>query len=80
MNMLSRSEGYNALIIDRSTGAFFTHRLNSEDHALAVEWARCLAQSCRVELWHNAELVGSFPPLQTGRHAIFAEAPMRSYK
>ena len=66
MNMLSRSvQGYKALIIDRSTGAFVTHHLNSEDHELATEWARCLAQSCRVELWHNAELVGSFPPLST---------------
>ena len=66
MNMLSRSvEGYEALIINRCTGAFVIYRLNSEDRELATEWARCLAQSCRVELWHNAELVGSFPPLPT---------------
>ena len=66
MNMLSRSvEGYEALIINRYTGAFVIYHLNSEDRELATEWARCLAQSCRVELWHNAELVGSFPPLPT---------------
>jgi hypothetical protein len=57
--------GYQALVINRSTGVFATHHLNSEDHELANEWARCLAQSCRVELWHNAELVGSFPPLSS---------------
>jgi hypothetical protein len=58
--------GYQALVINRSTGVFATHHLNSEDHELANEWARCLAQSCRVELWHNAQLVGSFPPLSNG--------------
>jgi hypothetical protein len=57
--------GYQALVINRSTGDFATHHLNSEDHELANEWARCLAQSCRVELWHNAQLVGSFPPLSS---------------
>ena len=66
MTMLSRSvEGYEALIINRYTGAFVIYHLNSDDRELATEWARCLAQSCRVELWHNAELVGSFPPLPT---------------
>jgi hypothetical protein len=55
--------GYQALVVNRSTGVFATHHLNSEDHELANEWARCLAQSCRVELWHNAQLVGSFPPM-----------------
>ena len=66
MTMLSRSvEGYEALIINRCTGAFVIYHLNSDDRELATEWARCLAQSCRVELWHNAELVGSFPPLRT---------------
>lgn len=55
--------GYQALVVNRTTGDFATHHLNSEDHELANEWARCLAQSCRVELWHNAQLVGSFPPI-----------------
>ncbi len=51
MTMLSRSvEGYEALIINRCTGAFVIYHLNSEDRELATEWARCLAQSCRVEL------------------------------
>jgi hypothetical protein len=60
---LHSAAGYQALVINRSTGDFATHHLNSDDHELANEWARCLAQSCRVELWHNAQLVGSFPPL-----------------
>jgi hypothetical protein len=60
---LHSAPGYQALVVNRSTGVFATHHLNSEDHELANEWARCLAQSCRVELWHNAQLVGSFPPM-----------------
>lgn len=56
-------QGYQALVIDRSTGAFFRHQLKSEDRELANEWARCLAQTCRVELWFRAQLVGSFPPM-----------------
>jgi len=55
--------GYHALVVNRSTGDFATHHLNSDDHEFANEWARCLAQTCRVELWHNAQLVGSFPPM-----------------
>ncbi|WP_262298873.1 hypothetical protein [Microvirga sesbaniae] len=61
--------GYRALVVDRSTGNFATHHLNSDDHELANEWARCLAQSCRVELWHDAQLVGSFPPMVSRRAA-----------
>lgn len=60
---LRSAHGYQALVINRSTGDFATHHLNSDDPEFANEWARCLAQSCRVELWHNAQLVGSFPPM-----------------
>jgi hypothetical protein len=60
--------GYKALVVNRSTGALVTHRLNSADRELATEWARCLAQSCRVELWQGAYLVGSFPPLPNRPH------------
>jgi hypothetical protein len=60
---LQTANGYRALVVNRSTGSFATHHLNSEDPELASEWARCLAQSCRVELWHKAQLIGSFPPM-----------------
>ncbi|HEV2565128.1 MAG TPA: hypothetical protein VGU19_08585 [Microvirga sp.] len=60
---LQSTHGYQALVVNRATGDLATHYLNSDDHELAHEWARCLAQSCRVELWHNAQLVGSFPPM-----------------
>jgi hypothetical protein len=57
------AQGHQALVISRSTGAFITHHLRGGDHELANEWARCLAQSRRVELWYRAQLVSSFPPM-----------------
>jgi len=60
---LYSSHGYQALVVNRSTGDCATHYLNCDDHEFANEWARCLAQSGRVELWHDAQLVGSFPPM-----------------
>ena len=57
------NHGYLALVISRATGTFVSHHLKSEDRELAQEWARCLAQTCRVELWHGDQLVGSFPPM-----------------
>lgn len=44
------TEGYQALAIRRSTGAFARHHLKSEDRELAHEWERRLAPSGRVEL------------------------------
>ncbi len=70
---LSSAEGYHARVVSRSTGTFATHHFNSQDHELAMEWARRLAQSCRVELWRGARLVASFPPLpnRAAKHSRF---------
>jgi hypothetical protein len=64
---LQSSAYYRAVVISRSTGLFVTHDLKSDDPELAMDWARCLAQFCRVELWHRDHLVGSFPPM---RHMV----------
>jgi hypothetical protein len=65
------ADGYQALVINRATGTYVSHHLKREDRELAQVWARCLAQTCRVELWHGDRLVGSFPPILNRTTAAF---------
>ena len=58
------ARGYRAYVISRKTGEFISYDLRSNSREVAAEWARCLAQSGRVELWHQGHLLGSFPPIR----------------
>jgi hypothetical protein len=53
---------YQAVLVNRSSGLATIANGQYQSNEQAHAWARSLAISCRVELWHNERMIGTFPP------------------
>jgi len=63
MNNSSRpAQPYQAVLLDPSTGLATIETLVFDSEMQAREWACSLADTCRVELWHNERMIGSCTP------------------